>query len=262
MVILMNILVVGDVVSAGGCDFLRKHLPTLKKIKNIDLCIVNGENSAVGNGMLPQSVDSIFGSGATVITSGNHALRRKEIYSVLDEQEYLLRPANFHRTAPGKGWCTVDMGFCSVAVINLIGRVYMEQAENPFEELDRILEIDEVKNCRIKIVDFHAEATAEKRALAFYADGRVSAIFGTHTHTQTADEQIFENGLGYITDIGMTGPDRSVLGVVPELAIEKMKTGLPVRFITADGECRMDACVFEIDNNSGKTIKMERISIK
>lgn len=258
----MNILFVGDVVSAVGCEFLRKHLPTLKRIKNIDLCVVNGENSAVGNGMLPQSVESILGSGATVVTSGNHALRRKEIYPVLDEQEYLLRPANFHKTAPGKGYCIVDMGFCQVAVINLIGRVYMEQAENPFEELDRILEIDEVKKCRIKLVDFHAEATAEKRALAFYADGRVSAIFGTHTHTQTADEQIFENGLGYITDVGMTGPDRSVLGVVPDLAIEKMKTGLPVRFLTAEGDCRLDACIIEVDNKTGKTVNIERISIR
>ncbi|MBR5773638.1 MAG: TIGR00282 family metallophosphoesterase [Clostridia bacterium] len=258
----MNILVVGDVVGAGGCEFLKRHLPALKRTKNIDLCIVNGENSAVGNGMLPQSVDSIFASGATVITSGNHALRRKEIYPVLDEQEYLIRPANFHKSAPGRGYCVVDMGFCRVAVINLIGRVYMEQAENPFEELDRILELDEVRNCRIKIVDFHAEATAEKRALAFYADGRVSAIFGTHTHTQTADEQIFENGLGYITDVGMTGADRSVLGVVPELAIERMKTGLPVRFLTAEGDCRLDACVITVDDKSGKTTSIERITIR
>ena len=258
----MNILVIGDVVSANGCDFLRKHLPTLKRMKKVDLCIVNGENSAVGNGMLPGSVESIFASGANVITSGNHALRRKEIYSVLDEEEFLIRPANLHRTAPGRGYCIVDMGYCRVAVINLIGRVYMEQAENPFEELDRILAIDEVKNCTVKIVDFHAEATAEKRALAFYADGRVSAVFGTHTHTQTADEQIFENGLGYITDIGMTGPERSVLGVEPELAIEKMLTGLPVRFLTAQGDCRMDGCLFEIDNKSGKTLNVERITIR
>ena len=258
----MNILVIGDVVSANGCEFLRKHLPSLKRMKKVDLCIVNGENSAVGNGMLPNSVESIFASGANVITSGNHALRRKEIYETLDEEECLIRPANFHRTAPGKGYCVVDMGYCRVAVIKLIGRVYMEQAENPFEELDRILAIDEVKNCSIKIVDFHAEATAEKRALAFYANGRVSALFGTHTHTQTADEQIFENGLGYITDIGMTGPERSVLGVEPDLAIEKMITGLPVRFITAQGDCRMDGCLFEIDNKSGKTVSVERITIR
>ncbi len=258
----MNILVIGDVVSANGCEFLRKHLPSLKRMKNIDLCIVNGENSAVGNGMLPNSVESIFASGANVITSGNHALRRKEIYETLEEEECLIRPANLHRTAPGRGYCVVDMGYCRVAVINLIGRVYMEQAENPFEELDRILAIDEVKNCAVKIVDFHAEATAEKRALAFYADGRVSALFGTHTHTQTADEQIFENGLGYITDVGMTGPERSVLGVEPDLAIEKMITGLPVRFLTAQGECRMDGCVFEIDNKTGKTVSVERITIR
>ena len=258
----MNILTVGDVVSGNGCEFLRKHLPEIKKIEKIDLCIVNGENSAVGNGILPLSADHIFTSGGDVITTGNHTYRRKEIYDYLENNKFIIRPANFHRSVPGNPYVIVDMGYCQVCVINLIGRVYMEACENPFDEIDRILQIPEVKNCKVKIVDFHAEATAEKRAMAFYLDGRISVLFGTHTHVQTADEEIFENGLGYITDVGMTGTAASVLGVNPSLAIEKMRTGMPVRFLTIDGYCKLDCCVFEVDEKSGKTLSIKRLSIR
>ena len=218
------------------------------------------ENSAQGNGIHPHSAEHLLASGADVITTGNHVLRRAEIYPKLDEEGYpLIRPANFHRSAPGKGYYIIDKGFMQIAVINLIGVVYLENNENPFECIDRVLE--EVKHCKIKIVDFHAEATAEKRAMGFYLDSRVSVIFGTHTHVQTNDAQVLPGGTGYITDIGMTGPIQSVLGITPSLAIEKMKTNLPVRFQNPDGDCRMEGCIFEIDNKSGKTISAQIVSV-
>lgn len=256
----MNILVIGDVVGTNGCEFLRKTLPTFKKLKNIDICIVNGENSAQGNGILPQSANHILDSGADLITTGNHAFRRFEIYDRFEQEDFpLIRPANFHRTAPGKGYYIIDKGFIQIAVINLIGVAYLENNDNPFDCMDRILE--EVRHCKIKILDFHAEATGEKRAMGFYLDGKISAMFGTHTHVLTADEQILPKGTGYITDVGMTGPIHSVLGVTPELAVQKMRTNLPVRFENPDGACKMEGCIFEIDNKTGKTVSVERVSI-
>ncbi len=256
----MKILAIGDVVGNNGCEFLRKKLPRLKKEKNIDLCIVNGENSAQGNGILPQSAAHLLASGADVITTGNHVFRRNEIYDMLDNKESpVIRPANMHRSANGKGVYIADKGFVQIAVINLIGTAYLENNENPFDCIDRIL--DEVSHCKIKLLDFHAESTGEKRALGFYLDGRISAMFGTHTHVQTADEQILPHGTGYITDLGMTGPVQSVLGVTPELAIKKIRTNLPVRFENPDGECKMEGCIFEIDSKTGKTIGVERICI-
>ena len=166
MVKSMRILAIGDVVGDNGCEFLRRTLPQFKKFNAIDLCIVNGENSAQGNGIHPHSAEHLLASGADVITTGNHALRRQEIYGKFDEEGYpLIRPANFHRTAPGKGYYIIDKGFIRIAVINLAGVVYLDSNENPFECIDRIL--SEVSDCRIKIVDFHAEATAEKRAMGF-----------------------------------------------------------------------------------------------
>lgn len=256
----MKILAIGDVVGTNGCECLRRILPAYRRHNGIDLCIVNGENSAQGNGILPQSAEHLLTSGADIITTGNHAFRRFEIYNKFDEEGYpLIRPANFYRTAPGKGYYIIDKGFMKIAVINLAGTVYLENNDNPFDCIDRIL--GEVSDCRIKLVDFHAEATAEKRAMGFYLDGKVSAIFGTHTHVQTNDAQVLPNGTGYITDIGMTGPVQSVLGVTTSLAIEKIRTNLPVRFENPDGECRMEGCIFEIDNKTGKTLSAEAVSV-
>lgn len=257
----MNIFCVGDVVSQVGCDILRQHLPSLKKMHGIDVCIVNGENSAVGNGVLPGSAEHIFTSGADVITTGNHVYRRREFYDMLDENEFIVRPANFHKSNPGKGYTIIDKGRVQIAVINLMGVVYMEPLENPFDCIDRILKQDDVQDCRIKIIDFHAEATAEKRALGFYLDGKVSAVFGTHTHVQTADEQVLPNGTGYITDVGMTGPIQSVLGVKPELAIEKMRTGMPVRFENSPAPSMLCGCIFTVDDKTGLTTAAQRVCI-
>lgn len=255
----MNILAIGDVVGSIGCHFLREHLPQLKKVKGIDLVIANGENSADGNGITPASMQFLFDSGVDVITSGNHSFRRKESYELYDSCEMLLRPANFPPSAPGKGVCIVDMGRIQVGVINLMGVVYMESMDSPFDTADKLLANGMPK---ITLVDFHAEATGEKRSLAYYLDGRVSAVFGTHTHVQTADDCVLTGGTGYLSDLGMTGPINSVLGVKPELVIQKMRTKMPVRFDLADGICQMDCAVFQIDEKTGKTISVERMQIQ
>ena len=256
----MNILVIGDVVSSKGCEFLRSVLPAYKRLKKIDLCIANGENSAVGNGITPFSAQYLFDSGVDFITTGNHVYRRREFYEMLDERDDIIRPANFCKTNPGKGYSVVDMGSVKVGIINLSGMVYMDRCSNPFTAIDEIL--PEISDCRIKLVDFHAEATAEKRAMGFYLDGKVSAVFGTHTHVMTADATLLPQGTAYITDIGMTGPKHSVLGVKPEISIEWLKTGMPARFDTAEGECMMNGCIFEIDNKTGKAINVEPVTIE
>ncbi len=256
----MNILVIGDVVSSRGCEFLRSALPSFKKVKGIDLCIANGENSAVGNGITPFSAQYLFDSGVDFLTTGNHVYRRREMYDMLDECESIIRPANFNKNNPGRGYAVIDMGFVKVGVINLMGNVYMDRCDNPFAAADEIL--PKLSDCRIILVDFHAEATAEKKALGYYLDGRVSAVFGTHTHVMTADATIMPKGTAYITDIGMTGPKVSVLGVKPEISIEWLKTSMPARFDTAEGECMMNGCIFEIENKTGKVINIEPVTIE
>lgn len=256
----MNILVIGDVVSAKGCEFLRETLPTLKKVKGIDLCIANGENSAVGNGITPFSAKFLFDSGVDFITTGNHVFRRREIYEMLDECSDIIRPANFHKSNPGRGYAVIDLGFTKVGVINLAGSFYMDRCDNPFTCVDGIL--PELSDCKTILVDFHAEATAEKQAMGYYLDGKVSAVFGTHTHVMTADAKILPKGTAYITDIGMTGPKVSVLGVKLEISVEWLRTGMPARFDTAEGDCFMNGCIFEIENKTGKVISLEPINIE
>lgn len=257
----MNILVIGDVVGNQGCQFLREKLPAFKRTKNIHLVIANGENSSDGNGITPASADYLFSSGVDVITTGNHAFRRREVYDTFDSEPYLLRPANFpDSSTPGKGYCIVDKGRVQVCVANLMGTVYMESLACPFETADRILKA--TPEAKIHIFDFHAEATAEKRALGFYLDGRASVVFGTHTHVLTADACILPKGTGYITDTGMTGPVQSVLGVKPELAIAKMKSKLPVRFENATGEYMLNATLFEVDDSTGRTLSVEKFDLR
>ena len=255
----MNVLCIGDVVGGIGCRHLQAVLPRVKRELAVDVCIVNGENSADGNGITPVSAGYIFDAGADVITGGNHTFRRHEFYARLEEDEFLLRPANLPSGTPGRGMTVVDRGRYQVTVINLQGTVYMEALTSPFDALDAALK--EAGNPKFCIVDFHAEATAEKRALAAYGDGRISALFGTHTHVATADEQILPGGTGFITDIGMTGPINSCLGVRTELSVQKMRTKLPVRFATAEGECRMDGVLFTLDDKTGKCTAVKRIHV-
>ncbi len=253
MVHFLKVLAVGDVVSKQGCEYLMRVLPELKREYSADITIVNGENAAVGNGITPRDAEFIFKCGADVITLGNHSLRRPEICDYLDENKYIIRPANYHISAPGQGMTIVDRGYISAAVINLQGAVYLDTIRNPFDVADEMIARAKKAGCRVIIIDFHAEATSEKRALGFYVDGRVSAVFGTHTHVQTSDNQILPKGTGYVTDIGMTGPVNSVLGVAAESAIQKLRTGLPVRFKPAEGVCALEGCLFEIDDKTGTT---------
>ncbi len=253
----MNILCVGDVVGLAGCRYLQAALPRLKRTLAVDVCIVNGENAADGNGITPVAADHILAAGADVITGGNHTFRRREIYDRLESDETLLRPANLPAGTPGRGYTVIDRGRYQVAVVNLLGTVYMESQRCPFETLDEVLQ--DLGNPNFCIVDFHAEATAEKKAVGFYADGRVSAVYGTHTHVPTADEQILPAGTGFITDIGMTGPRISCLGIKPEISIEKMRTKLPVRFAVADGPCTLEAVLFTLDDKTGRTVSVRRV---
>lgn len=257
----MRLLAVGDVCGQVGCEEIRRKLYLIKQQKNIDAVIVNGENSAVGNGITPETADYIFACGADVITGGNHSLRRKEIYNMLDINEYLLRPHNLPEAEFGKGYCIADFGKFSLAVVNLSGIIYLEKlkATNPFLMADELIEKARADGADIIAVDFHAEATSEKRALALYLDGRVSAFFGTHTHIQTADEQILPNGTGYITDLGMTGPVNSVLGIKSEIIINRLKSNDLSKFEFAEGEGMLCGCIFDIDESSGKTVSIERI---
>lgn len=256
----MNILCIGDVVGKSGCEYLRPKLRLLKEQRKIDLVIANGENSAEGNGVTILSANHLFRSGVNVITLGNHTFVRREIREYLDSQESIIRPINYpFGTTPGKGFCKMDINGTKVCIINILGTVYMESLRCPFNSLDEVLE--ETNDCKIKIVDFHAEATAEKRAFGFYADGKVSVVFGTHTHVQTSDETILNMGTGYITDLGMTGVIDSVLGIKKQISIKKMKEKLPIKFQNESGPCKMECVIFSVDDISGRTIGVERLRI-
>ena len=257
----MRILCIGDVVGSIGCDFLRSKLPTLKQIKGIDFVICNGENSSDGNGITPSSAKFLFDSGVDVITLGNHAYRRKEAYDFIDENPFVVRPSNFpENLAPGAGIRNIDTGRRIISVINVMGNMCMDNnLDGAFESIDKMLSNAESK---IIIVDFHAETTSEKRAMGYYLDGKISAMFGTHTHVQTSDVQVLPNGSGYITDVGMTGTIHSVLGVKTDIIINKFKTRLPARFDLASGDCKMECVVFDVDDKTGRCISADSLRIE
>lgn len=252
----MRLLMIGDVVAQTGCDFLASKLREIKRKYEIDVTVINGENSASGNGITVHSCDFLTRIGADVITTGNHAFKRRESVQIFDSVPHLLRPANYPDEVCGKGFCTLDMGRCQIAVVNLMGVIYMDPLTNPFKTADEVLSKIETKNI---FVDFHAEAAAEKKALGYYLAGRVTGVFGTHTHVQTADEAILNGGTAYITDVGMTGPEESVLGVNKEIAIEKQRLNYPVRFMEADTPCFINAVMVEFDEKTGKASHIERI---
>ncbi len=251
----MKLLFVGDVVGKHGCEALIKRLHAIKLQCGADIVVVNGENSADGNGITPRSAAMIFQAGADVITTGNHCFRRKEIEEELQHNERIIRPANYGEEVCGRGVCLLDCGAYSVAVVNLMGTTYMQPLDNPFKCADRLLEKIETP---IVIVDFHAEATSEKRAMGYYLGGRVSAVLGTHTHVTTADEQLI-NGTGYITDVGMTGPKNSVLGVDKDIIIERFLTCYPKRHVFAEGDVEINAVCLEIDRKTGRCVSIQRV---
>ena len=254
----INILAIGDIVTAG-LDFLRKKLPALKKHYNIHFTVVNGENAS-GIGITPDQAEDIFYSSADVITLGNHTWGRREIENYLDDNRYIIRPSNYAPQVPGRGWCEVETDFGKICVINLIGRCGMNfGTENPFFEADRILKKTDAK---ITLIDFHAEATSEKLAMAYYLDGRASALWGTHTHVQTSDAAVFPKGTGYITDLGMTGPLDSVIGIKPESSINMFLGNPPRRYEQAKGPCKLEGAVFTVDSASGKCLNVETIRIQ
>ncbi len=257
----MNILCIGDVCGHAGCEHLAAVLPAIKREENIDFIIVNGENSADGNGILPHSARMLFDAGVDAITGGNHTFRRREVFDMLESEDRLIRPANMPEGTPGKGYFLFDCGRTSVGVLNLLGTTYMESLDCPLRAAKVAIEQLKKDGAKIIVVDFHAEATSEKRAMGFWLDGSASVVFGTHTHIQTADEQILPCGTGYITDIGMTGPVNSVLGVKPEIIISKFVSKMPARFDLADGECALEGCIFTVDDRSGLCFGAKRIRV-
>ena len=253
-----KILAVGDVVGGPGMDRIQRSLRYLKRKTQADFVIVNGENAAVV-GMTPQQAEDIFDAGADVITLGNHSFSKREIVDYLEDTDRVLRPANYAPQAPGKGWAVYDTKAGPLAVIDLQGRVSMDYTpDNPFLEVERILKKLDTK---LILVEIHAEATSEKLAMGYMLDGRVSAVWGTHTHVPTADNRILPKGTGYVTDLGMTGPRDSVLGIRPELSIAKFRGDLTERYRWADGPTKMEAVVFTIDTATGLCINTERVDI-
>lgn len=256
---LFKVLAVGDITGESGVDFLRRHLGRLKREKGIDFAVVNAENAA-GNGLLPAQAEDIFAAGADVITLGNHTFGKMQIAHFLDENPYILRPANYTGRASGRGWGVYDCGRVQVGVLNLIGRCGLDfNAENPFTTADRVLK--NADRPTFVLVDFHAQATSEKLAMSYYLDGRVSALWGTHTHVPTADEHVCPKGTGYITDLGMTGPRESVLGIRPEQSVEFFLGGLPGRYRTAEGACKLQGAIFTLDSGTGLCVGVERIEV-
>ena len=255
----MKVLAVGDIVGESGVKKLKEELQILKKEENIDFVITNGENSAGGMGITEKNLKDILDAGTDVITMGNHTWGKKEIFKFINHPK-LLRPANYPKGIPGKGMGIYEANGKKIAVMNLIGRVDINiLTENPFLLAKDMIE--QIKNnVDMIFIDFHAEATAEKIAMARYLDGTITALFGTHTHVQTADEQIFPNGTAYITDLGMTGPKNSVIGMDIQASIKRFETTLPEKYKLAEGNCILNAVIFDIDENTNKVKSIKRIN--
>lgn len=253
-----KVLAVGDVVGRPGMDRICKSLRRLKQRTDADFVIVNGENAAVV-GMTPQQAEDIFDAGADVITMGNHTFAKREIVDYMEDNRRILRPANYAPQAPGYGWGIFDSHCGKVAVIDLQGRCNMDYGpDNPFLAVEKILKQLDTK---LIFVEIHAEATSEKLAMGYMLDGRVSAVWGTHTHVPTADTQVLPKGTGYVTDLGMTGPRHSVLGIQPHLSIAKFRGDLTERYRWAEGETKLEAVLFTIDADTGLCKQVERVDV-
>ncbi|HSY10359.1 MAG TPA: TIGR00282 family metallophosphoesterase [Candidatus Dormibacteraeota bacterium] len=255
----MKLLFIGDIVGEPGRRAVKTLLPKLREQHALDFVIANGENSAGGSGITPKTATEIFSAGVDVITSGDHLWDQKEVMELLQNEKHFLRPLNYPADVPGHGSGTFEIKKIKIAVLNAQGRTFMPPLENPF-----LLAAEEVKRLReqtkIIFVDFHAEATSEKIGFARFLDGQVSAVVGTHTHVQTADEQIFPGGTAYLTDAGFTGPHESVLGREIEPVIKRFLTAMPQRFEVAKNNVLLHGCMIEIDDASGKAVKIQRVS--
>ena len=255
----VRILAIGDVIGRPGRTFLRRRLPDIVAREKIDLVVANGENAAGGLGITKAQAAELHECGVHVITTGDHVWRRRDVSQALYGDRCLLRPHNYPAGAPGSGMCTVSTpDGVPVRVINLLGRIYLDPVDCPFEVVSRIL--DREPGPSVTLVDFHAEATSEKAALAWFLDGRVSAVVGTHTHVQTADERLLDKGTAFITDLGMTGARRSVLGRRIEQAIEKFRSRLYVTLDVADGDVMMCGAVITVEPKTGRALEIRRIA--
>jgi len=254
----MKILALGDIVSPNAVEEMGKRLWSFRKENKIDLVVANGENASRGNGLDADTAQKILDYGVDVITGGNHIWQKNSLRDFLDSSKRIVRPINFPPESAGNGYTVVDCNGLRIMVINVSGTVYMESLSCPFSAVERALE-REVGGYDIALLDIHAEATGEKYAIARYFDGRIHGIFGTHTHVQTADEQILNNGTAYITDLGMCGPTDSILGVRSDIIIEKMRTKMPVRFEFSESEVAFNGVIFDFDT-SGSAVKAKSIT--
>ena len=256
----LRILMIGDVFAKTGRFAVRRVLPSLVAAKEIDFVVANGENIAGGVGITPELADDLFDQGVDVITSGNHIWRQREIRTYIDRTPTLLRPCNYMRSQPGRGSGVFETAAGhKVAVVNLSGQVFMDvNPDNPFAAVDR--ELDTLKGVKVIIVDFHAEASSEKRAMGYHLDGRASAVFGTHTHVQTADEEILPEGTAYLTDVGMTGPHDSIIGMRRDSVMSRFVSGLPEAFKPSRSGPRFNGVLVEVDPLTGKALHIERIN--
>lgn len=254
-----TILAIGDIVGEIGLERVKASLSRLRREKNIDMVIANGENcSSDGRGITPQNAEALFLSGADVITGGNHSFQKRDIYSYLDDHSAILRPANFPGNAPGHGYTIENIDGRRVLVINVMGTLFTESLASPFETADAVLK-REKGNFDISVCDIHAEATAEKAAFANYFDGRIDFIFGTHTHVQTSDIRLLPQGTAFITDLGMTGPVDSVIGVKCEVSIGRFLSKLPSKNEIAGGETVLEGAIVEIDSANKKILRVESL---
>lgn len=258
----MRVLFIGDIVGKTGRRMVAEHVRSLRASEAIDLVVANGENAAGGNGLTHDVLDELLSVGIDVLTSGNHIFDKKEIFQFIDDVPQVLRPLNMPSGTPGRGYVVVSPQGQPVAVVSLAGRAFMPfQYDDPFRAMDQLLTSLEGSVTTV-LVDFHAETTSEKVALGWYLDGRVAAVVGTHTHVQTADERLLFHGTAYLTDLGMTGPTDSVIGVKTELVIKKLLTQMPVRFDTAQGAGQFGALLVDIDHASGRATQVSRIFIR
>lgn len=256
----MKILAIGDVTGIGGVRHLEENLWRVRDREKIDLAIVNVENAGFITGPSPDTAKRVLDAGADVLTGGNHTLRNKAVYSFLDEEERMLRPLNFGAEAPGAGYTIVNISGYRIMVISAMGNVHIEpNLDSPFEHIERLLR-REAGAYDFAVLDIHAEATGEKLAVAYSFDGRISIVFGTHTHVQTADEQILPSGTGYISDIGMCGETGGILGMDAESVVKRMRSHLPLKFEPAKGKPRADGVIFILNEASGKVTEIRRIS--
>jgi metallophosphoesterase (TIGR00282 family) len=256
----VKIIMIGDVCGESGLQALEQLLPRLIEKHHADFVLVNGENSAEGFGLTEETFNRILQAGADVVSSGNHVWQKKDFFSILESDNRILRPANYPSGAPGKGFVLIEKNDVEYLAINLQGREFMYNIDCPFASMDSILANQDFAN-GITLIDFHAEASAEKESLAFYADGRISLFMGTHTHVQTADERILPNGTGYITDSGMTGAVESIIGMDIPICLDRVKTQVPVRLEVAKGNGSVQGICAEIDIETKKTVAIERINV-